>query len=429
MRTRLCALALALLSAFATAQAADKLSVKPDRESGVYKSGESVTWMIELTGDKLPSDAKVTCELRPGGVPARERTTIELKQGKAEYIAKREAPGNLLLVVRYKADMPDSKEITAYGGAVFDPELIKPSAPAPDDFDAFWKAKIDELRAVPMNIVMEKIDIGNPKIEYYKFTLDNVKGRKVRGQLAKPAGATNLPAMLQVQWAGVYPLERGWITGHAQNGWLAVNIMAHDLPIDEKPDFYRDKAAGELNDYAGIGNDDRETCYFLPMFLSCRRAVDFITEHADWNKKTLVVHGGSQGGYQAIVTAGLAPAVTAIAANVPAGCDHAGKQAHREPGWPNWASRTWKGREEKKMLEAARYFDAMNFASRVKCPALIGVAVVDTACPVEGVLATCSELAGDKKIILMPLADHGGDHKAYHAEFGPFLEKQKQREE
>ncbi len=408
--------------------AADKLVVKPDHESGVYKSGEKVTWHIELTGEAIPADAKVSCQLRPGGLVTREATTVELKDGKAEYSGMREAAGNLLLVVRYKPAGAD-KEITAYGGAVYDPELIKPSAPAPADFDAFWKTKIDELHAVPMNIVMEKVDIGNPKIEYFKFTLDNVKGKKIHGQLAKPAGGTNLPAMLQVQWAGVYPLDRNWITGHAQNGWLAVNISAHDLPIDEKPEFYQAKARGELDDYPGIGNDDRETSYFLPMFLSCRRAVDFITEHADWNKKTIVVHGGSQGGYQSIVTAALAPAVTAIAANVPAGCDHTGKQAGREPGWPNWASRTWKGRDEKKMLEAARYFDAMNFASRVKCPALVGVAVVDTACPVEGVLATCNELKGDKKIVLMPLADHGGDHKAYNAEFGPFLEKQKHREE
>ncbi len=414
--------------------AADKLQVRPDHESGVYKSGEKVTWKISLTGEAIPADAKIEYEIRPGGLKAGEPQSQALAAGAAEISASRDKPGNLLLVVRYqppkdpKSDKPP-QAITAYGGAVFDPESIKPSAPAPDDFDAFWKSKIDELHAIPMNAKLEKVDIGNPKIEYYKFTLDNIKGKKVHGQLAKPVGGTNLPAMLQVQWAGVYPLERGWITGHAEKGWLAVNIIAHDLPIDEKPEFYRAKAGGELNDYPGIGNDDRETSYFLPMFLSCRRAVDFITESADWNKKTLVVHGGSQGGYQSIVTAGLAPAVTAIAANVPAGCDHTGKAAGREPGWPNWASRTWKGRDEKKMLEAGRYFDAMNFASRAKCPALIGVGVVDTVCPVEGVLATCNELKGDKKIVLMPLADHGGDHKAYNAEFGPFLEKQKQREE
>lgn len=415
--------------------AADKLQVTPERESGVYKSGERATWKIKLTGDDIPADAKVTCELRQGGVPSRDRTSLDLKAGVTEYSAQRETPGCLQVIVRYQppkpkaADAAPPPEITAIVGAAFDPEEIRPSAPPPDDFDAFWKAKIEALHAIPMNAKFEKIDIGDPKIDYYKFTLDNIQGKKIYGQLAKPAGATNLPALLRVQWAGVYGLERGWVTDSAKQGWLAVNIMPHDLPIDEKPEFYQKQASGPLNDYPGIGNDDREASYFLPMFLSCRRAVDFITEHADWNKKTLVVYGLSQGGWQSIVTAGLAPAVTAMASQVPAGCDHTGKAVGREPGWPNWASRTWTGRDEKKMLAAARYFDAMNFASRVKCPCIVGIGLVDQACPVEGVLATCNALQGDKRIILMPRADHNGDHSAYEAEFGPFLEKQKQREE
>ncbi len=124
----------------------------------------------------------------------------------------------------------------------------------------------------------------------------------------------------------MYPLQPDWIRWHARNGWLALNISAHDLPIDKPAEFYSEKASKELNDYPGIGNDDRETSYFLPMFLSCRRAVDYLTQREDWDGKSLVVHGGSQGGYQAIVTAGIHPAVTAMAANVPAGCDHTGSK-------------------------------------------------------------------------------------------------------
>jgi len=148
---------------------------------------------------------------------------------------------------------------------------------------------------------------------------------------------------------------------------------------------------------------------------------------AEGDGKTLVVHGASQGGYQAIVTAALSPAVTALAANVPAGCDHTGAQAGREPGWPNWAGQTWTGRDGKKMLAAARYYDAMNFAARVKCPALVGVGLVDTVCPAEGVLAMCNRLGGPKEVVIMPLADHSGDHKAYSARFTRFLAEQKAR--
>lgn len=421
-------LALIAAAISSPAWAAPKLTVTPDVASGIYQPAQKVTWTIRATDGEQPLAGKIAYKVRKGGLTELAAGTAELVAGQAQVSATRDDAGTLLLAAEYTPSGAD-KPTTAFGGAVIAPEAIKASSPPPDDFDDFWKAKVAELDAVAMNIKLERVETQDKKIEYYKITLDNIRGRKIYGQLAKPAGETNLPALLQVQWAGVYPLQRDWVTGHAKNGWLAMNISAHDLPIDEKPEFYQEQAKTKLNDYPGIGNDDRETSYFLPMFLSCRRAVDYLTQRDDWNKQVLVVHGGSQGGYQAIVTAGLHPAVTAFAVNVPAGCDHTGKAAGRSPGWPQWAGRTWQNKDEQQMLTAARYFDAMNFASRAKCPALVGVGLIDTACPAEGVLATCNQLAGPKHIIVMPLADHGGDHRAYQAAFGPFLEQHKLRKQ
>lgn len=404
--------------------AAPKVSVTPDVATAIYELGQQVTWTVEATSDGAHLPGKITYSVRKGGLTEIAQGSLDLVDGKTVVSASRDDAGTLLVTIKFKPAGAD-KELVAVGGAAFAPEKIKASSTPPDDFDTFWKEKYAELDAVPMNAKLEPIDIGDKRIEYFKVTLDNIRGKKIYGQLAKPAGKDNLPAMLQVQWAGVYPLQREWVVGHARNGWLSLNIMAHDLPIDESPEFYKEKAAKELNDYAAIGNDDREACYFLPMFLSCRRAVDYLTQRSDWNKHALVVHGTSQGGYQAIVTAGMHPAVTAFVACVPAGCDHTGKAAGRAPGWPQWTSRTWQNKDEQKLLTTARYFDAMNFAAQAKSPGLIGIGLIDPACPAEGVLATCNQLAGEKQVILMPAADHSGDHKAYYQAFGPFLERQK----
>ena len=48
-----------------------------------------------------------------------------------------------------------------------------------------------------------------------------------------------------------------------------LNINAHDLPIDQPTEFYKQQAAGPLKNYPYIGNDDREKSYFLRMYLSC----------------------------------------------------------------------------------------------------------------------------------------------------------------
>ncbi len=415
----------AAVAILAAAPAADVgIVVTPEADSGVCEPGREASWTVTLRGAEQAA-GKVSYAARLGGLVEIARGEAELKGGKATISASRPDPGAILVEIRYRHPGA-SKDVIGLGGAVFAPDRIKPSAPPPDDFDAFWKGKIAELEAVPANARLTKVDIGDASIEYSKIEMDNIRGSKIYGQIAKPAGKSPLPAILQLQWAGVYPLQRDWVLWQARAGWLAMNISAHDLPIDEKQEFYNEKASNELKDYPGIGADDREKSYFLRMFLSCYRAVDYITKRPDWDRKALAVHGGSQGGYQAIVTAGMHPAVTAVAANVPAGCDHTGKQARRAPGWPQWANRTWQGKDEAKLLQTARYFDAMNFAPRVKCPTLVGVGLIDTVCPPEGIIATFNQIKGPKKLVIMPAAGHGGDrdaHKEYNAAFGRFLEE------
>ena len=81
---------------------------------------------------------------------------------------------------------------------------------------------------------------------------------KIHGQLARPKKEGKRPAMLIVQWAGVYSLKKPWAVDRAAEGWLVLNIIAHDLPIDEPDKFYADQTAGALKNYPQINNDDRE---------------------------------------------------------------------------------------------------------------------------------------------------------------------------
>jgi len=403
-----------------------KIQVAPDVESGIYAAGKTVTWTVTVKDGEQPAAGKISFVIRPGGAGESAKGEVDLAGGTATVTGTRSTPGTLLAEIRYKP-AGAAKDTVAYGGAAFDPDKIAASAQPPDDFDQFWKEKIAELAAVPMKATLTPVDSGDPKVEYFKITMDNLRGSKIQGQIARPAGKEPCPALLQVQYAGVYPLDRNWVVGYAKQGWLSMNIIAHDLPIDEKPEFYKEKSEKELKDYPILGSDDREKSYFLRMFLSCYRACEYLTKREDWNKKALVVHGGSQGGYQSIVTAGMHPEVTAFAANVPAGCDHTGKQANRAPGWPNWAARTMGGKDPDKTLKTSRYFDAMNFASTISCPGLIGIGLIDTTCPPEGIFATVNQIKSEKKLVVMPQRGHGGDHGAYYVAFNKFLEEQKKR--
>ena len=277
----------------------------------------------------------------------------------------------------------------------------------PADFDAFWAAKIEELQSVPINPAIEPADSDNAAVEYYKVRLDNIRGTHVYGQLAKPKREGKFPAMLIVPWAGIYSLPKSNVVGRAEAGWLALNIMSHDLPFDQPQEFYAKVAATTLRDYPFIGNDDREKNYFLRMYLGCYRAADYLAQRPDWDGRTLVVTGTSQGGLQSIVTAAIYPKITALMADVPAGCDLTGLRAGRAPGWP-YSGRTLKNPLDEKTIDACRYFDVANFASRVKCPALVATGLIDVTCPPAGVLAACNQLRGPKEVLLMIDAGHSG---------------------
>lgn len=292
----------------------------------------------------------------------------------------------------------------------------------PGDFDAFWDGRLAALRAAEMKVEVRGGESGDAGVVYEK--VDVSVSRKalgagdlnVRMQLARPAGEGKFPGVIVVQWAGVYGLQKGWVTGRAKEGWLALNVMPHDLPIDETEAFYKAQGEGPLKGYTMIGNTARETSYMTDILDRCVVAARYFKTRSEWDGRVLVVTGGSQGGWQAIALAALDKSVTGVMVNVPAGCDTQGYEAGRATGWPYWWGNAKGKADEVAIMETSRYSDAVNFAQRVKCPVLVGVGLVDKTCPPLGVAVMFHSLASkDKELVLMPGAGHKSDNGAHDA--------------
>ena len=388
-----------------------QITVKPDRADEVYKSGETVKWTLQKSDTSVLESARYM--LKKGGLDVIGTGKLKFGPDPEEIGYTFDSPGSVLLEVRWGNE--NSWKDRAVGGAVADPGRIKLSAPAPGDFKDFWDANLEELSEIPANPVLENEESGIEGVEYWKITMDNIRGTHIRGQISRPSKGKNLPALLIVQWAGIYPLQKSWVTDRARDGWLVLNILAHDLPIDREPEFYREMAAGPLKDYWAIGNDNRDESYFLRMYLSCYRAAAYLAGRPDWNGKTLVVMGDSQGGQQALMTAGLYPGITGCMALVPAGFDMLGPEVGRKGGWPQWYDKT-SGKDPDKVHETSRYFDVANFIPWIKCPVLVGIGLLDETCPPEGILAGLNQLETPKEIILLPGSGHqdrNGSQEAY----------------
>lgn len=410
--------AVALLAAnFSQAQ---QLTIAADRVSAVYQVGDTVHWRVEWKDKSAPP--VIHYRFMKGQLVETGQGDVKFTNDAAELETRFDAPGTMLVIATWKA--ADGKEARVTAGAVASPDRIALSAPCPKDFDAFWKAKLKELARVPVDPQLERVDLGKPDLDYWKITMRNIRGTHIQGQLARPAKGQKFPALLIVQWAGVYPLQRSWVTDRAAEGWLVLNIEAHDLPIDKPDEFYKQQFGGPLRNYWEIGDDNRNTSYFLRMYLSCYRAADYLAHRDDWNGKTLVVMGGSQGGMQSLMTAGFYPKITAALAMVPAGCDMLGPVLGRKGGWPQWYSNT-DGKDPAKVREASRYFDVANFAARIKCPVLVGTGLIDEVCPSAGVLAAVNQIKPPKEVVIIPNSEHqeiNGSQAPYNTRcFGAWL--------
>jgi cephalosporin-C deacetylase len=363
----------------------------PFDAAGIYHVGERAGWNVSFpSGSTAIYNYSIKTnnrdEVKTGALdPASSSGTIEtiLRQAAMLYVE-----------VRPAGDSGASVKPIHLGAAV-DPWDLPLSTPRPPDFDAFWDAKLQTLAEVPMNPVLTPTPIEKEpkgeKVEFYTVKLNSLNSH-VQGYLAKPAREGKFPALVIFQYAGVYALRPNTVLDRAAEGWLAFDVDSHDIPPNQP--------GGVSTSYAAIGNKDRETSYFLNMYLRDSRAIDYISTRPDWDGKTIFIMGTSMGGQQSLVTAGLNSKVTGVLINEPSGADTNGDLHGRKAGYPNWPS------NDPEVMKTALYFDPVNFASRIKVPVIAAIGFIDTTSPPAGVWTAVNQVHGPTEVIPMIESDH-----------------------
>ncbi len=430
------------LAAFASASAAAAPQVifTPFHADGIYALGQEVGWTATLAPGTVAPAGRFTYTIRSNDLDIVKTGSFDLRSGTATIEAAFDEPAMLYVTVDYQAGLSPSplspaeyarvnrdlkalleksdpalqpllaqyphyqllnpqfsfaafaENPVATLGAAVAPTLLKPSVPAPADFDRFWASELARLRRVPPHAVLTPLPTSQPGVKLYRVTLDSV-GSHVQGYLAMPDRRGRFPALVIYQWAGVYPLQTAWATDRAAEGWLTLDVDSHDLPPDQ--------GTGVSVGYAAIGDRSRDTSYFLDMYLRDTRALEFIRSSPRWDGRTVVLTGTSMGGQQSLVTAGLNPGkVTAVLVNEPSGADSNGDLHGRREGYPNWDS------SDPRIMRTALYFDTVNFAPHITAPTLIAMGFIDTTAPPVGIWTELDEISAPKEAVPMIESAH-----------------------
>lgn len=433
--SRVCVL-LVCLQVLATGSALlaveDSLSVKvvTDRDNAVYHVGEDATFLISISRGNEPVTAGtvgfvVDDFLKSGTAAGLPQGTVDLDEKPVRVVVTGRRPEFLRCQVTYKP--AEGKAVHGVAGAGFDPEKIGLSLPVPEDFDEFWAEQKGLLAEVPLDPKLTLIETRSESTVSFDAQVQCAGGAPVSGYFSKPKTAEpkSLPIVLWVHGAGVRSSSLPNSLKGAEAGFLSMDINAHGSPNGKPGEFYADLSRGPLNNYRHAGRESRDTIYFRGMYLRLVRAIDFLTAQPEWDGKTVVVVGHSQGGGQSLVAGGIDDRVTLIAPGVPAICDHSGESAGRVNGWPKLVPNGADGKPDPKIQLAARYVDAVCFASRCKAEAIMSVGFIDAVCPPSSCYAAYNALQGKKSVINEPLMGHAAPKHIQDAFWARILEHAK----
>ena len=411
-----------------------KLDVNTERADAVYKTGEEVKFLVSATSDGKPlAEGTVRWVLNEDGVNTLAQGTVELGPQPAVVVGRMTKPGFLRCTVSYQPKPASGQKtpgiLTAMAGAAVSPEDIKMSLPVPDDFDEFWTEQKKKLAAMPMQPKLTPVDSGSAAMECFDVQVNCPGGAPVSGYLGRPKDAKpkSLPAVLWVHGAGVCSSNLANARKAERLGMLSMDINAHGIPNGKLNDYYANLSQTDLAGYPHRGRESRDTLYFNGMFLRLMRAIDFLASQPQWDGKTLIVIGHSQGGAQALAAGGLDERVTFIASGVPAMCDHAGAAIGRINGWPKIVPNGADGKPDAKILEATRYIDCVNFATRARADAIMSVGFIDVTCPATTCYAAYNQLHGKKQVINEPKMGHAAPEHIQEAFEKAFVNHARQR--
>ena len=286
-----------------------------------------------------------------------------------------------------------------------DLEAFSTSVTCPEDFDEFWSRTLISLGELPLEptVTLDPLR-SNDEVKVYQAGYRSLDGVEIFGWYSVPAnGYGPFPAILVFPGYKSEPaLRRDW--GRKGVAVLSVAVRGK-LPSSDR---FNPGYPGLLTS----GVESRDTYSYKGVIADCSRGVDFLLSRPEVDAERIFACGSSQGGGLTLITTGLRSEIKGGVSGYPFLCCFPESMTMLR-SYP-YDELSCYGRahpdREAQMLETLRYFDAVNFAPRIKCPMVVGIALEDEVCPPETSYAAYDRLGGERELWLFPESGHGNAH-------------------
>ena len=377
----------------------------PNHADWLYKTGEKAKVEVTLCRYGIPQNVEVSYEIGQDMLPATSSGKVTLKNGRATIdMGTMKKPG--FLDLRLKAVI-DGKTFEHHVKVGFSPEQLKPYTKNPTDFDAFWKANLEEARKTPVSVSCEPApEYSTDKVEASLVKIRTDRRHSVYAYLLKPKKQGRYPVVLTPPGAGIKTIKNV-STDYAEQGMIRLMMEIHGISPKLTDDQFKDisNAFSGENGYLENGLDNRDNYYMKHVYVACVRALDYLCSLPEWDGKNVFVQGGSQGGALSLITAGLDPRVTACVANHPALSDMAGyAEKGRTGGYPHFNRENQMLTPEK--INTLQYYDVVNFARRISCPVYLTWGYNDNVCPPTTSYIVWNLITAPKESLITPINEH-----------------------
>ena len=284
--------------------------------------------------------------------------------------------------------------------------------PRPDDFDAYWSAALEEMRATEPCVEMVRADFQAPFAECFDLFFTGVRGARVHAKAVLPAnGAPPRPAVLKFHG---YSGDAGdWVE---LLPYAAMGFGIFALDCRGQGGLSEDVGGVRGNTLRGHiirGLDDApENLLFRHIFLDTAQLAGIVMELEEVDEARVGAMGVSQGGGLTLACGALEPRVARLAPALPFLCDYRrvwemdlAKNAYQE--LQDYFRRFDPTHErEREVFTRLGYVDVQHLAPRIEGEVLMAVSLMDDVCPPSSQFAAYNKIRSEKRLEIYPDFGH-----------------------